>query len=205
MRYFKTPAITKALNPQLIWELAVDDAIYLTFDDGPDPETTPWVLDQLQQYGAKATFFCLGKHLHAYPELAKELIAQNHVVGNHTWNHSNGWQTSAVSYQEDVTLCDDALRRLDVHTTLFRPPYGKVTRKIRKGIGDKRIVMWSHASYDFDPNLDVHRAIGALKKAQAGSIVLFHDCGKAFPKLKRILPEMLSWYSKEGFKLKSIQ
>ena len=182
-----------------------EDSIFLTFDDGPDPEVTPWVIDQLRKFHAKATFFCLGKQLRDHPEIVRQIVNDEHVIGNHTWSHLRGWKTGLKDYQMDIALCDEELQRLGVHTNLFRPPYGRITRQQRKKLSTKRIIMWSHMSYDFRKSLNIDHAIASMKKAEAGSVVLFHDNRQSFSNLKRILPEILRWYTSRGFKLKKIQ
>ena len=125
-----------------------EKVVYLTFDDGPTPEITSWVLDELKKYNAKATFFCIGKNVEQHPDLFNHILAQEHAIGNHTYNHLNGWETKSFPYLKDVVKCSKVFQ-----STLFRPPYGKLTRFQAKAIlSDYTIIMWDVLSADFDKN-----------------------------------------------------
>lgn len=200
MRYFKTPVLFKAWRSSLIWNLKSDKSIYLTFDDGPDPEVTPWVLNELKKFDALATFFCLGKNIDQHLEVGRLIVNAGHRLGNHTYDHLIGWKTDLATYRKDVDACDVALAKLDQATSLFRPPYGKIKKDQVNALHDKQIVMWSHMVYDFDKEISVDKSIRKLKKAKSGSIVVFHDSQKAFTNLKQILPVLLNYYQSRGFK-----
>ncbi|WP_436516797.1 polysaccharide deacetylase family protein [Ekhidna sp. To15] len=205
IRFYKTPRITKARYPELIWNIDSEESIYLTFDDGPNPETTPWIKHELRKVGAQATFFCLGKNIRENMTLAQELLDEGHVIGNHTYNHLNGWTTINLDYQEDIRACDQQLMILGVHNQLFRPPYGRIKKGQINALKNRRIVMWSHLSWDFDPKLNIEKSIDKMKQAKPGSILVFHDSIKAFENLKMMLPEILSFFTSKGFKLESIK
>lgn len=175
----------------------------MTFDDGPTPEITPWVLEVLDTFEAKATFFCIGKNVQAYPEIFRTVVKAGHTVGNHTHNHLNGWKTTAKSYLENTT---EAAKHID--SKLFRPPYGKISLKqirLLKKAG-YTIVMWDVVSADFDQNLDSETCFqNLLRHTKPGSIVVFHDSPKAYHNLKVVLPKMLAYFSKEGYTFKPIE
>ncbi|MEM7298540.1 MAG: polysaccharide deacetylase family protein [Bacteroidota bacterium] len=204
MRYFKTPILFKKWQPSLIWHLKSDTSIYLTFDDGPDPEVTPWVLNELKKFNAQATFFFLGKNIDQHLEIGKSVVSAGHQLGNHTYNHMKGWKTDTDAYANDVDACDEALRRIGQESILFRPPYGKINKTQVRNLKTRKIIMWSHSAYDFDADLDIRSSIRNLKKARPGSIVVFHDSQKAWRNLKQILPELLNHYHSRGFKFDPI-
>ncbi|WP_370087361.1 polysaccharide deacetylase family protein [Ekhidna sp.] len=205
IRFYKTPWITRALYSSLTWRIPSKDSIFLTFDDGPHPEATSWVLDQLDQVNAKATFFCLGRNLEAHSDLAENILVKGHKLGNHSFNHLKGWKTDDVDYLNDLALCDQQLKTLDSQTSLFRPPYGRISRSQLKKLSDKQVVMWSHLSWDFDPDLNVEKSLKKLKQAKPGSILVFHDSAKAFKNLKQILPEILAHFHAKGLKFEAIK
>ena len=203
----KTPWWLKKLFPSYEWTIQTKEKhIYLSFDDGPHPQATPFVLDELKKYGAKATFFCIGKNVVAYPEVYRRILDEGHSVGNHTYNHLNGWKSSDESYTSDIALAANY-----IDTNLFRPPYGRITSFQAKNIHramkiDKaRIIMWSVLSGDFDRSLTAERCMqNVILNSDKGSIIVFHDSEKAFPVLKEILPGILQFFNKEGYKCSKI-
>ena len=201
MYWVKTPFfVKKFLFPQYLWsgqKIEGQKTVYLTFDDGPIPEVTPWVLQQLKQYEAKATFFCIGKNVKANLDIFHEIEKNGHRVGNHTFNHFNGWKTDFADYLQNVEDCS----RL-VNSNLFRPPYGRIKRKQAKALQQKgfQIVMWSVLSGDFDENLSKEKCLeNVLKYVKDGDIVVFHDSVKAFRLLKYVLPRVLQELKERGF------
>lgn len=196
----KTPRFLKKLFPQLTWQMFEQEkTIYLTFDDGPVPEVTPWVLNLLKKYQAQATFFCIGDNVFKHPELYKQILAEQHVIGNHTFNHLKGWQTASEDYLENTLKCQKAL---NIETKWFRPPYGKITPKQIKTLKNEgyQIVMWDVLSYDFEEKLNTDLALKKIiKYTQSNSIVVFHDSLKAFDNLKKMLPPYLDYFSKKGY------
>ena len=199
----KTPWFIKKIYPNYVWNVnAKDKAIYLTFDDGPHPTATDFVLDALKEFNAKATFFCIGKNVELYPTVYSNIIEQGHTVGNHTQNHLNGWKTNDETYINNI---EAAARNID--SKLFRPPYGRITRFQAKLLlqANYRIVMWDVLSGDFDINLSKEKcAANVLQQAKQGSIVVFHDSEKAFERLQFALPKVLDFFCKQGYKFKSL-
>ena len=206
IQFHKTPILVRKLYPSLVWEKPSDDEIFLTFDDGPHPDITPWVCDQLKKVNGKATFFCVGENIEKYEQTSRDAMAAGHVIANHTNNHLKGWSTRNKLYFDNVLLCDEKLRQFGMESkNLFRPPYGRISRsQIRELEKKYRIVMWSHLSWDFDKSLNRALAIRNLKKAGPGSIIVFHDSEKAFGNLQNILPEMLEFWISRGFRLSSL-
>jgi peptidoglycan/xylan/chitin deacetylase (PgdA/CDA1 family) len=204
MIWIKTHWLIKKLFSNYIWEMPNSkNKIYLTFDDGPTPEITEWTLQQLKKHNAKATFFCIGDNIKKYPEIFKKVIEEGHSIGNHTFNHLNGWKTKTNEYVENIKLCDTETRNLKLETrNLFRPPYGKIkpsqSRELRK-LGYK-ITMWDIISYDFDATISKEKCLeNVLKNVKQGSIIVFHDSIKAFPNLEYTLPKVLEILNKKGF------
>ena len=173
------------------------------------PKITDWVLDTLQQYNASATFFCIGKNIEANPTIFKRIIDDGHVIGNHTYNHLNGWKTSNEEYLDSVLKTEELIQNLKPQTSnlLFRPPYGKIKKSQSKLLieNDYTIIMWSILSADFDMTIDANKCFdNVIKNAENGSVVVFHDSEKAFEKLQIVLPKVLEYFSKKGFSFKSI-
>lgn len=187
------------MYPQCIWGMPVDgNKIYLSFDDGPHPQATGYVLDLLKAYDAKATFFCIGKNVAAHAELYQRILKEGHRVGNHSFSHANGWRTSDGDYMNDISA---AVQLID--SDLFRPPYGRIRfsqlRKIRQELHMKP-VMWSVLSGDFDPGISNEKcADNVLRYMRPGSVVVFHDSQKAYNKLKYALPLVLEAIRERGW------
>ena len=191
--------------PSCIWKMPDHEkVIYLTFDDGPHPEATPFVLDTLKEHQAKATFFCIGKNVVEQPVIYQRIVAEGHAVGNHTFNHLNGWKTSDAMYMDNI-----AKAKQYIDSSLFRPPYGKITpfqlRLLAKGNFKLRPVMWSVLSGDFDGKRSKESCLqNVLKSTGSGSIIVFHDSEKAFDKMNYTLPKMLAYFQKKGFRFEKI-
>jgi peptidoglycan/xylan/chitin deacetylase (PgdA/CDA1 family) len=200
MYLVKTPWLLKKLYPNLIWSARPDArCIYLTFDDGPIPIVTPFVLNILKQYQAKATFFCIGDNVIKNQDIFEEVKKDGHAIGNHTFNHLKGWITNNQTYLENFSQADKVL-----NTPLFRPPYGRIKRAqiklLKNARPDLKIIMWDILSGDFDMSLKPEECLkNILKHTQDGSIIVFHDSVKAFPRLKHVLPLALEHWSKEGY------
>jgi peptidoglycan-N-acetylglucosamine deacetylase len=192
-----TPQYVQALFPGLVWKMATDRrSIYLTFDDGPIPEVTPWVLQTLEAYNAKATFFCVGDNVRKYPEIFDQVVDGNHAVGNHTHNHVSGWCTENISYFNNIRHC----ARM-VHSALFRPPYGKIKPSQAQFLQRHySIIMWDVLSGDFDKNINPEQCLhNVINYAEAGSIVVFHDSLKARTNLEYALPRVLDYFTSLGY------
>lgn len=207
MLYFsKTPWWLKSLYPRCVWHIPVAEKIlYLTFDDGPNPTATPYVLDTLKKYNAKATFFCIGKNVIGHTDIYRRILDEGHRVGNHTFNHYNGWKVSDEQYLQNIL---QAGKYID--SNLFRPPYGKITRfqvKLLSGIKNSpassnfRIIMWDVLSGDFDTKLSSEKcSSNVIKNVRPGSVIVFHDSEKAFPRMKDALPKVLEHFNAKGYR-----
>ena len=202
----KTPVLFQYLWPKSLWHMPrADKVIYLTFDDGPIPELTDWVLSTLSDFGAKATFFCVGENVEKNPEVFKRIIANGHRVGNHTHNHLNGQNELTASYLRNVILCDDAFYKHDLRTDLFRPPYGRLKISQRQQLKNKKIVMWDVLTKDYDQSLDSEVILEkSIKATQPGSVIVFHDNLKAEENLKTVLPRYLTFFRDKGFEFKAL-
>lgn len=206
MRIFKTPEILIRLLPRITWRGAAtgsqaEKLVYLSFDDGPVPEATPFVLTQLEKYRAKATFFCVGDNAARYPHLVKAIKKAGHALGNHTHNHLNGWKTPTASYLMNIDKC----RRV-IPSRLFRPPYGKISpAQYRQLSRTYKIVLWDIVSYDFDAALSPEDCLAAVKaRVRPGSIIVFHDSIKAMKNLQTVLPLLLEYLKQEGYSFRKI-
>ena len=202
--WVKTNYFIKKIFPNYIWDIPNhENKVFLTFDDGPIPEITEWTLEQLKKYDAKATFFCIGNNIEKYPEIFNNIITQGHALGNHTFNHLNGWKNSTEDYIENVKLCQSQISNPKSQIlNLFRPPYGKIkpsqSRILRK-LGYK-IIMWDILSYDFDQTITPEKCLdNVLKNVVNGSIIVFHDNVKAEQNLKYALPKTLAFLKEKGF------
>ena len=200
----RIPSWLSKLYPSLVWSMrAKGKELYLTFDDGPHKTATPFVLDQLKAYDAKATFFCIGKNVKAYPEIYRRIIQEGHTAGNHTFNHLNGWKTKNDLYINDV---EAAAAYID--SKLFRPPYGRISHSASKFLRTKiqyKIIMWQVLSGDFDEKLPPQKcAENVLLYSKPGSIIVFHDSTKAWERMSYALPKILEYFSDKGFSFKAI-
>jgi peptidoglycan/xylan/chitin deacetylase (PgdA/CDA1 family) len=201
----KTPWWLKTLYPGCIWDIKTNEKnLYLTFDDGPAPLTTPFVLQQLKEYNAKATFFCIGKNVKDYFDLYSQMIEEGHKSGNHTYDHLNGWHTKDKEYFENIVKAKQV-----IDSNLFRPPYGKITHfqiaRIKAIKFQLKPVMWSVLSGDFDNQVSVENCfLNVTRNAKAGSIIVFHDSRKCYEKLQIVLPKVLQYFSEKGFQFKVI-
>lgn len=204
--WYKTPFWVRWLYPELITQIKTDQPVlYLTFDDGPTPEVTDYVLDLLRQYQAEATFFCLGEHVRRHAHLFDQIKDAGHAIGNHGYEHLNARKVDLDTYVANVNLGHDALVEQGVESRLYRPPYGQMTKAaIRSLHKPLHLVLWTFMAGDFDPDLHVEDSMKALKQAKPGSIFVFHDSEKAFDNLKNLLPGILEYYSNLGFTFKSL-
>ena len=190
------------IYPSLLWEIKTSrKELFLTFDDGPDPEVTEWVLDELKKYNAKATFFCVGKNVKTNPKIFERILKEGHTVGNHTYDHLNGWKTDLSKYITNIKKCGNLFG-----TKYFRPPYGKITRKqIRKVPSRYKTVMWTLLSGDFDKNLTAEQCVfNVIQFSKKGSIIVFHDSPKSWEKLKHILPKVLNHFKNVGYEFSEL-
>lgn len=204
MKLYHTAFLNQLLYPSSICRGQGDDTLYLTFDDGPSQEATPYVLSELKKVEAKATFFCVGRQIQPNPSLIREIQKAGHQIGNHTYSHCHGWTTSTNEYLQEVTKCDDLLQSLGVTNALFRPPYGRMTPDQIKTLRHKKTIMWSKMSWDFSSRMNHRKCLRALQNAGGGDIVLFHDSQKALENLRQILPSLLQHYKRKGLKMEAL-
>lgn len=201
----RTPAILRTLYPSCIWKLnPATSTVYITFDDGPYPKATSYALEQLRKYHAKATFFCIGKNVVEHPGLYQEIFHEGHAIGNHTFNHLNGYKTRTSVYLENI---QEAAKY--IHSPLFRPPYGRIKRSqikaLKKSIPDIRIIMWDVLSGDFDTGLTPQQCLqNVLFKSRSGSIIVFHDSERAWERMQYTLPRVLEHFSRKGIKMEGL-
>lgn len=194
------------LFPKYVWKKpTTEKVVYLTFDDGPIPEVTEWVLDTLKQYNIKATFFCIGENVRKHPKIFKRIIAENHQVGNHTFNHLNGWETDTKKYYDNMFISEVEMQQHVEGDTdyLFRPPYGKITKAQAKLFVEElsvKIIMWTVLTKDHDlkttPKKCLRRATRWIKP---GSIIVFHDSIKASKNMMYALPKTIEILQKKGY------
>jgi peptidoglycan/xylan/chitin deacetylase (PgdA/CDA1 family) len=206
MHFIKTPFWLRLIYRSCIWRKSSQERVlYLSFDDGPHPEATPFVLDQLAKFDAKASFFCIGKNVQLHPKIYDTIIAAGHVVGNHTQNHMNGWKNNTKNYIADI---QEATKVID--SNLFRPPYGRISFAQIKALRSNPslpqvIVMWDVLSGDFDTTITGEQcAENVIQYAGPGSIIVFHDSTKAMDRLRVALPKVLAHFSSLGYQFKAL-
>ncbi|HLP51973.1 MAG TPA: polysaccharide deacetylase family protein [Chitinophagales bacterium] len=210
--FTKTPSLLTAVYRECVWKVNTTARnLYLTFDDGPIREITPFVLDELKKYNAKATFFCIGKNIKANPAIFERILAEGHSIGNHTYDHLNGWNTGDKEYFDNIDKCQQVLRdslpASDIgHRTLFRPPYGKLKPSQYSLLKSQySLIMWDVLSFDFDLTMAEQKVLdNVLKNAEAGSIIVMHDSLKAKPKVEFALPKILEHFTEKGFKFEKL-
>lgn len=213
MYFVRTPSLIRKTFPKAIWNIPIaQKEIYLTFDDGPIPEITLWVLNELKKYKAKVTFFCVGNNIEKHSDIFQKIISEEHSIGNHTFNHLNGWKVKNEKYFEDIENCQYIIEKklqianCKLQTGLFRPPYGKLRPSQYSKLNTKySIVMWDVLSGDFDKNISKEKCLqNVLKNYRNGSIIVFHDSVKAFPRLEFVLPRVLEYFSEKEFAFRSL-
>ncbi|MCX2583282.1 polysaccharide deacetylase family protein [Pedobacter sp. MR22-3] len=206
MYLIKSPLLLKWYYPSLLWNKSrTEKVIYLTFDDGPIPNVTEFVLKTLKAFNAKATFFCIGDNIVKHPEIYAKVIKDSHAIGNHTFNHLKGWKTDDETYLQNTLKCQQLTQ-----TNLFRPPYGRIKKSqiaslqslVQSPKPDSKlnIVMWDVLSGDFDIKLSPEKCYqNVIKHTENGSIIVFHDSLKAFDRLEYALPRVLKYFTGKGF------
>ncbi len=204
MNWIKTKWWLRLFFPNYTWKINTPhNSVYLTFDDGPIPEVSQWVLDLLKQEDIKATFFCIGENIQKHPEIFNRIVTENHAVGNHTFNHLNGWKTSTKDYLVNFELCERTIQKSKIkNQKIFRPPYGKISPSQSKAIRKKgyKIIMWDIISYDFDIKTSSEKCMqNVLENVESGSIIVFHDSLKAKTNLKYTLPKVIKNLKEKGF------
>ncbi|HHT21988.1 MAG TPA: polysaccharide deacetylase family protein [Bacteroidales bacterium] len=199
----QVPEFIKRIWRTPIWRMDSNQkAIYLTFDDGPNPEITPQVLDILDEFGVKANFFCVGENVQKYRDVFEETKRRGHKVGNHTFNHLKGFETSVEEYVENVEKANELIK-----SKLFRPPHGRITpRQVNALKKDYKIIMWDFITYDFDARVSPETILNEVKKrSRNGSIVVFHDLTKVAKNMLAVLPKAIQFWQDEGYELKLIE
>ena len=205
MYLVRSPLLLKWYYPQLTWNKTRDHkVIYLTFDDGPIPDVTDFVLKTLNSFSAKATFFCIGDNILKYPQIFESIKNDGHSIGNHTFNHLKGWDTSDDVYFQNFQKCQG-----QTDTNLFRPPYGRIKKsqiaQIKSSYPEMKIIMWDTLSGDFDTKLSPERCLAnVIKYTRNGSIIVFHDSLKAFDRLYYTLPKVLEHFSQLGYRFEQL-
>lgn len=202
MYLVQSPFFLRWWYPQVIWNKSREQKkIYLTFDDGPIPEITPWILNTLEEYNVKATFFCVGENITKHPDIFKRLIDEGHQVGNHTYNHLKGWKYEDKEYIENVMKCQQL-----TNTKLFRPPYARAKKSQLKALQkDFDIIYWDVLSGDFDLNLAPKKCLNnILKYTKNGSIIVLHDNIKAIPRVEYALPRLLKHFIQQGYTFETL-
>lgn len=199
----RPPKIYRALFPNALFRVKGEGkVVYLTFDDGPIPEATPWVLDTLDKYGVKATFFMVGDNVRKYPHLYHEVKRRGHAVGNHTMHHLQGLKVSAENYVEDIRVADEL-----IGSNLFRPPHGFISIKQSRMVArDYRLVMYDLITRDYSRKLTAQDVFENVRRySRDGSIIVFHDSIKSMPRIKQALPQSIEWLQSEGYEFKLIE
>ncbi len=208
--FTKTPSLLTAVYSECLWKVNTKEkVIYLTFDDGPIPEITPFVLDELKKWNAHVTFFCIGKNVEANSDIFQKIINEGHSIGNHTYDHLNGWNYSDKEYFDNIEKCASVFSAycvLPTATPLFRPPYGKLKpSQYSKLKSQYKLVMWDVLSFDFDLKMEEEKVLkNVLENTEAGSIVVLHDSLKAKPKVEFSLPKLLEYFTAKGFKFEKL-
>jgi len=206
MYFIKTPFWLRLIYPNCTWKLPVDGkVIYLTFDDGPHPEATTFVLAHLKKYNAKATFFCIGNNVLKHPNIYESILKEGHRVGNHTYDHLNGWKTNETVYIENINDASNI-----IESNLFRPPFGRITKRQIKALKQSNqlpneIIMWDVLSGDFDIKINgATCARNVIENTVPGSIIVFHDSQKAWDRILVALPMVLDYFSVLGYRFEVI-
>jgi len=203
MKLFKTPRFFRWIFPNKTWGFSrLENAVYLTFDDGPDPDITPWILDLLKEKHIQATFFCVGANAEKHPELVERILSEGHSMGNHSMRHEKGVKTANNTFLESVREAKE-----HVSSSLFRPPYGRLkisqTWKLKK---EYQIIMWSWLSYDFDHSVPIETILSNAKsQIQSGDILVLHDNPKCADRVKILLPQLLDIISEKKLEFRVIE
>ncbi|QJX49268.1 polysaccharide deacetylase family protein [Hymenobacter taeanensis] len=198
------PALVRRLFPECLWQMPATQppTLYLTFDDGPIPEETPFVLETLAQFNAKGTFFCVGDNVRRHPHVARQIVEQGHRLANHTFYHISGWSHSNASYLQDVAECQAVLDELQPQAKpLLRPPYGRITRSLAQALAHSyQVVMWDVLTYDYDRSFAAEKCLHhAIQNTRPGSITVFHDSLKASRNMRYVLPRYLAHFAEQGY------
>ncbi|MFZ6038264.1 MAG: polysaccharide deacetylase family protein [Bacteroidota bacterium] len=198
------PKLYRLLFHNAIWRKTIDGqkTVYLTFDDGPIPEITPWVLDLLHSYNIKATFFCVGDNVRKYPEVYQDILRRGHRVGNHTFNHVQGWKFRTGTFLANVQKASELIR-----SNLVRPPHGHMRLPQNGALmcSGYQVVMWDVVTRDYNKKLTPEHVLDNVKNyVRDGSVIVFHDSLKAERNLKYALPRAIDWLLSQGYCFETI-
>lgn len=206
---YRAPFFLPWVYPNLIWRIPTSrKELYLTFDDGPVPGPTDFVLETLAKHAIQATFFCIGDNVRKHPEVFKRLLKQGHAIGNHTFNHVNGWKTPVEKYIENTGQCEAIFRASDFNpdsSKLFRPPYGRITRAQIRALAGYKIVMWDVLTNDYVTSKSPEAVLkNSIRATRPGSIIVFHDSIKAESNLRYALPRYIGHALNAGYNFKTL-
>lgn len=209
MRFHKIPRFVKYVYPEAVWHgYRSSRKVYLSFDDGPNPGVTDYVLDVLRDFQVKATFFLVGENVQRNLKTFERLISEGHCIGNHTHNHLNGWKVPEQKYLRNIDLCQNMLKTSGwtSDVLLFRPPYGKICKKTLRKVREKyEVIMWDVLSYDFSDSIDSAECLKqSLNHTENGSIIIFHDSEKTYEKIKNVISQYVSSLLDEGYEFQKI-
>jgi peptidoglycan/xylan/chitin deacetylase (PgdA/CDA1 family) len=205
---FRTPGFLKWFYPDLVWRITTTEReVFLTFDDGPIPGVTEFVLNTLREHQALATFFCIGDNVRKHPDIFNMIVSDKHAIGNHTYNHIKGWNSSTTAYIENVMLCDELIGSRQQGKKIFRPPYGRIKKsQIKELRQEYNIIMWDVLTHDYAQSISPEQCLaGSLKAVRPGSIIVFHDSLKAERNVKFVLPRLLNELTKQGYKFSELR
>jgi len=207
LNFHRTPFFLPWLYPGLVWRMPSEcKELFLTFDDGPVPGPTEFVLETLNKYNSKATFFCIGDNVRKYPDVFRKVLAEGHAIGNHTFNHLKGWSTSREAYVENVQQCTSIFEEHQQQVKLFRPPYGRITRSQINALADYKIIMWDVLTVDYHKSVSPEACLkNSVQATRPGSIIVFHDSVKAERNMQYALPRMLEHFLERGYTFKPLQ
>ena len=209
--WVKTGKVIKQLFKGYVWDIPTAQKVaYLTFDDGPTPDVTEFVLDVLAQHNIKATFFCIGNNIEKHPDIFRQVIDAGHTIANHTYNHLNGWKAGFDSYMDNVWKCEESITSRHIEfrgNKLFRPPYGKIKSSQARALREQgyRIIMWDVLSADFDRTITPERCLqNIVRNVQSGSVIIFHDSVKAAVNMRYALPRAIEILKEKGYRFEAI-
>ena len=207
MILYRTPFFLPLIYPSLVWRMPAEKkTLYLTFDDGPINGPTDFVLEELNKASAQATFFCIGDNIRKFPDVLKKIYVHGHSIGNHTFHHLNGWKTKTTEYLADIKLFVDQLPEDSPSTSLFRPPYGRITPSQIKALYQYKIIMWDVLTMDYNKDISPESCLqNTIKAIRPGSIIVFHDSFKAEKNMRFALPRVLSHFGEKGYSFRSLQ
>ena len=201
----RTPFFVPIIYPSLIWRVpTVQKELYLTFDDGPINGPTEFALDELKKADAKATFFCIGDNVRKHSPVFDRVLSDGHTIGNHTFNHINGWKTRTKDYLSNIQLFEKSLPK-NLSTKFFRPPYGRITPSQIRALKDYKIIMWDVLSFDYSKNISPEDCLkNTIKAVRPGSIIVFHDSLKAEKNMRFAVPRLIEHFQHKGFSFKTL-